>query len=91
MVCAFFLTLLFTFNTAQAKEPGADYDRQNERIGLDSSPTAARIRDVEMVLGAVYDRNEMVSLSEGAEELANRKGTNVEQPRRSDRSGSSNR
>ena len=74
-----FLFLAFSFSlilsTAQAKPaPNTDYDEQNEKIGLETKPTAARIKDAEMVLGAIYSIEDQITMNPGAEELANRKG-----------------
>ncbi len=66
-------SFLVILSTAQAKSrPNEDYDRQNENIGLDTSPTATRVRNVEMVLGAIHSIEEQVSMGTGSEELANR-------------------
>ena len=70
-----FVSFLMISGLAHAKADPSDYDRQNERIGLETTPTVAKIQDVEMVLGDVYSEDEGVSLSEGAEELANRRAS----------------
>ncbi len=63
------------FSTAQAKlKPNEDYDKQNEKIGLETEPTAARINEAEMVLGAIYGIEDQITMNPGAEELANRNG-----------------
>ena len=82
----FILSSFIVLSMAQA-EPGSseDYDRQNERIGLDTAPTATRVKDVEMILGAIYSGDERISLSTGAEELVNRNGV-IDNPKKSDRS-----
>ena len=84
-----FASFLMISGLAHAKTEPSDYDRQNERIGLETTPTVAKIQDVEMVLGDVYSENEEVSLSEGAQELANRRGSSGNRNKKSSSSESS--
>ena len=90
MKLLFIFYFLFIFSTVQAKPaPNRDYDKQNENIGLETEPTAARINEVEMVLGAIYGTEDQVSLSQGAEELANRNSQTGDSKRSRRGSGSS--